>query len=121
MHIVYKDISEEFCQLLQSCMNKRDAVKCINVTQTEMAMLLSHRNSHQFLGDYVQKRKSDLTKLENEQLNYRRQLERVTTQAERQALFDKISDAEEKHHAISSFVPREIIQSGIRIVVTLNG
>ena len=121
MRIVYNDISQEFRQLLQSCMNSRSAVTAIHITRSELQALLAHAEAKQFLGDYIVQRDVKQRDLEQRNLRLKQDLERATTQIERQRLFDQMSEVEESLHKLLTDVPSELTQSGIRIVVTLKG
>lgn len=121
MRIVYRDISQEFRQLLQTCMNQRDKVASINVTRAEMQALLTHAEAKQFLGDYLGPRAAKHQELLKTQQRLKQELEHITTQVGRQEHWDKMSQNEEELHAFISEVPRELTQSGIRVVVTVKG
>lgn len=121
MRIVYNDISQEFRQLLQSCMNIRASVKAIHVTRAELQALLSHSDAKQFLGDYIVQRDVKQQELQQREFKLKQELEKVTTNIERQRIFDELSVIEESLHKLLTEVPAELFQSGIRIVVTMKG
>ena len=121
MRIVYNDISQEFRQLLQSCMNIRGSVKAIHVTRAELQALLSHMDAKQFLGDFIAQRDVQKRELEQHEFKLKQDLEKVTTNIERQRIFDQLSEIEESTHKLLNDVPSELYQSGIRIVVTMKG
>lgn len=121
MRIVYRDIADEFVQLLQQCMNRRDKVSSIDVTRPELEALLKHKNAHQFLGDYVSQRNVKEQEIRQRIFKLGQELEQVTTQDERQRIWDATSECEEELHKLLNTIPLRIMQSGIHIRVTMKG
>lgn len=121
MRIVYRDIAEEFIGLLQSCMNRRDKIASIDVTRPELTALLKHKDASKFLGDYIVQRNVKEQEIRQRMFKLGQELERVTSQDERQRIWDETSTCEEELHKLFNDIPTELTQSGIRIRVTLKG
>ena len=120
MKIVYRDVSEEFCALLQECVKDKNRIAHIAVTPSELNMLLRHKNARHFLGEFISRR--DMREVPHQKAitEARQQLEATTDTEEQQRLFNVVSDAEEAIHTIRQEVPKEFTQSGVRIKVVMS-
>lgn len=119
MRIVYKDITQEFAVLLQEAMQNRDKVACIHVTRPELHSLLNHLDGKRFFSDYWGPREVRLRQLANDLNVLGQKLERVSTQVERQEIFDAKSAIEREQAKITEEVPDQITQNGILIKVVM--
>ena len=119
MRLIFTDVSTEFAQLLQQASDNKAAVECIQVTRAELQALLSHKNAGLMFGDYYAKRQQKLQDNGNEIFKARQMLERVTTQQDRQDIFNRISELEVQNHKLSTEVPDTIVQNGITIRVSM--
>lgn len=119
MRIVYKDINQEFAVLMQEAMQNRDKVACIHVTRPELHSLLNHVDGKRFFSDYWGPREVKLRDLAQRFNALSQKLEHVTTQVERQAIFDEKSAIEREKAKITEEVPDQIIQNGITIKVVM--
>lgn len=119
MRIVYKDITQEFAVLMQEAMQNKDKVSCIQVTRAELSALLNHLDGKRFFPDYWGPREARLRQLSTEYNALTQKLEHVTTQVERQAIFDAKSTIEREQAKITDEVPDLITQNGITIKVAM--
>lgn len=119
MRILYKDISQEFAALMQEAMQNRDKVACIQVTRPELQALLTHLDGKRYFSDYWGPRDANIRNLNARYQALTHNLERVTTQVERQAIFDEKSQIERDIAKITDEVPDMITQNGITIKVAM--
>lgn len=121
MRIIYSDITKEFSDLMQECMNKRAEVTCIQVTKDEMKALISHKEAPRVLSDYMGPRVAKIRAAEERISKIRKELPKASSPSERQALFDEMSNCEREINNIKTAVPTQITQSGILIRVSMRG
>lgn len=119
MRIVYRDISQEFAALMQEAQQNRDKVACIQVTRPELHALINHLDGKRFFSDYWGPREVKLRELTNRHNALSNKLEHVTTQVERQAIFDEKSQIEREQYKITDEVPDQIVQNGITVRVVM--
>lgn len=119
MRILYKDISQEFAVLMQEAMQNRDKVACIQVTRAELSALLNHMEGKRYFPDYWGPRQAKLLQLSTRYNALTQKLEHVTTQVERQAIFDEKSQIERDQAKITDEVPDVVTQNGITIKVAM--
>ena len=119
MRIVYKDISTEFAALMQEAMANRSAITCINVTRQELQMLFAHTSANLFFSDYLGPRNAKVQRIDRDLNALAQKLERVTTQVERQQVFNERSDLETERAKLTDDVPSDFMQNGIRIKVAM--
>lgn len=119
MRIAYKDITQEFAVLMQEAVQNKDKVSCIQVTRAELHALLNHLDGKRFFPDYWGPREARLRQLSTEYNALSQKLERVTTQVERQQIFDAKSAIEREQAEIVEEVPDKITQNGITIKVVM--
>jgi len=119
MRIVYRDIAQEFAVLMQEAMQNRDKVSSIQVTRAELSALLNHLDGKRFFSDYWGPREVRLRQLSTEHHALTQKLEHVTTQVERQEIFDAKSAIEREQAKITEEVPDQITQNGILIKVVM--
>ncbi len=121
MRIIYKDIGQEFAALMQEAHKHKASISCINVTRQELTALFAHTNANLFFSDYMGPRAAKVRGLDQALMALSQKLERVTTQAERQAVFDERTALERQKSDLVDGVPNELTQNGVRIKVTMNG
>lgn len=119
MRIVYKDISQEFAALMQEAMQNRGAITCINVTRQELSMLFAHTSANLFFSDYIGPRNAKVQRIDRDLAALAQKLERVTTQVERQHVFNERSDLESAKAKLIEDIPSDFMQNGIRIKVAM--